>query len=90
VKESENEPPHKEIHTSKINGQAVTVRSIHGTEGQTEADGTAWKNEIRNTQNEVPVLLIHDAVSLGKCFPTFRDNVVDSSAGFEVPKNAGV
>jgi hypothetical protein len=43
-----------------------------------------------NTQNEVPVLGVHDAVSLGKCFPTFRDNVVVLSAGFEVPKNVGV
>ena len=37
----------------KINGQSVTVRSINGTEGQRGADGRAWKNEIRNTQNEV-------------------------------------
>ena len=43
----------------KINSQSVTVRRINGTEGQTETDGRAWKNEIRNTQNEVPVLLVH-------------------------------
>jgi hypothetical protein len=34
--------------------------------------------------------MVHDAVSLGKCSPTFRDNVVVLSAGFEVTKNAGV
>ena len=38
----------------------------------------------------IPVFLVHDAVSLGECFPTFRENVVVLSAGFEVPKNAGV
>jgi hypothetical protein len=77
-------------HTRKINGQSVTVRRINGTAGQTEIIGRARKNEIRNIQNEVPVLLVHDAVSLGKHFPTFRDNVVVSSVGFEVPKNVGV
>ena len=57
MKELENET--KNIHTRKINSQSVTVRRINGTEGQTETDGRAWKNEIRNTQNEVPVLLVH-------------------------------
>lgn len=59
-----------------------------GIEGHTETVGGAQKNE--NTQNQVPVLQVHDAMSLGTCFQTFSDNVVVSSAGCEIPENAGV